>query len=637
MSADGANSSPQAGPIPARQPWWVGLVRPKGHIGPLTLSLLIALGCVPLIMAFTRILAFPGVEAPPIVGIDHLRALGNALNQWFSLEWVPPSDRPAILYLLLLPTGALLIALARLTFGLRVLGLRAILIAIGFQEAGFLPSLVLMAIVIAAIVAIRPGMQRIRLPLYARISAILCLTAIIMVAALLLGPWLRSEVVWSVAFFPVIIMAMLADGIARTLAKNNAVTAAWRAGWTIVVALVIALLSQIPAVRNIALHFPELMVTQLVAIVLISEFIDLRLLEHWPARLSSLVEGVRPWLTEKPKVAVVHNRWNAGVIGRLGRPASPKFRKRSVQWLVDALRDRGFKVRVFEGDVSLLRELQEFLPPDPRSGAPGGIALNCATGVQGIGQFCHVPAMLEMAGIAYTGPNPVTHTRLLDRYVLMTLLQQAGVPVARFTLMSNIAENIGDLPFPLLVRPRYEPDGGRNVVKDPATLADAVSRVLDHYAQDALIEEPVEGREIRASLLGNETIECLPLLERLSKGGRKLCPAPIDEALADRIRECAYNAYVAAGCRDYARIDVRVSKSSGEPKVVEVNWADIFARGGSFVRSAEAAGYSFADLMHRIVDEASRRYGVGSTPYAIPGQSGELSIVPINERRVAAK
>ena len=122
------------------------------------------------------------------------------------------------------------------------------------------------------------------------------------------------------------------------------------------------------------------------------------------------------------------------------------------------------------------------------------------------------------------------------------------------------------------------------MVEDQRTLADAVLRILNHANQDAFIEELVEGREIRVSLLGNEPVECLPLLELTSTGSRKLCPAPIDQALAERIREYAYNAYFAVGCRDYARIDVRLSKPDAEPKVVEIKWADIFARSGSFVR-----------------------------------------------------
>jgi hypothetical protein len=105
-----------------RPVWWERLVRRKGHIGPVALWLLAIVVCVPLIIALARILAFPGVYLPELFGGDSLRVLGGMLNRSFSLEWVPPDDRWAILYILLLPTSVLLITLARLTFGLRVLG-----------------------------------------------------------------------------------------------------------------------------------------------------------------------------------------------------------------------------------------------------------------------------------------------------------------------------------------------------------------------------------------------------------------------------------------------------------------------------------------------------------------------------------
>ncbi|HET7608987.1 MAG TPA: 7TM domain-containing protein, partial [Gammaproteobacteria bacterium] len=175
---------------PKRAPWH-GLVRRKGHIDPLLLGALIVIGCIPLLMALARVLALPGADVP--AGAEWLRELGRLLNQSFSLRWVMADDRPTALYLLTLPTGALLVAFARLTLGLRVLGLRAILIAIGFQEIGFLASFGLMIVVVAAIVALRPSMRRIRLPLYARLPIILCLVATIMVGALLFGPWARSE------------------------------------------------------------------------------------------------------------------------------------------------------------------------------------------------------------------------------------------------------------------------------------------------------------------------------------------------------------------------------------------------------------------------------------------------------------
>ena len=457
-------------------------------------------------------------------------------------------------------------------------------------------------------------MRHIRLPLFARVAVILCLSSMIMVSALLLAPLLRSETIWSVAFFPVIIVAMLAEGIAKTVANDSAITAAWRAGWTLIVALVIAWVCTRPTMRDIALHFPELMLTQLVIIVLIAEFFDLRLLERWPARLSELAAGNRLWRIERPIVAVVRNRWNTGVIGRLGHAASPKYRKRSVQHIVDTLRECGFKVKVFEGDIDLLKALRKLIPPNPTTGLPGGLVLNLATGVQGNARFCQVPAMLELAGIAYTGPDPVAQASMLDRYMLLTLLHNTGVPVPRFALISNPSINIGDLRFPLAVRPRCGPEARSITVKDNDELLAAVTEIRESLSQQSVVEERPTGREIRVSLLGNNQLECLPLLERRrSRTDRKTCPASLEDDLASEVRELARKTYIATGCRDYARIDIKIPKGGKKPMVVAVNWDGVLARNGSLAVCAEVAGYSYSQLLLRIVEEAALRYGAKPT------------------------
>ena len=607
-----------------------GLVRPKGHIPPRIARMLLLVAALPIVLAFSRFLALPGWEGLPF-GI--LREVGGFLNDKLTLDWVPPSDRSTILYLLILPTGALLVAFSRLTLGLRVLGMRAILISIGFRASGVLPSLGLMLVVVATVLVIRPWLRNARLPLYARITVILCVAAITMLGALLIAPALRSEAVWGVAFFPVIIMAMLAEAVAKTLEHDNAVTAIWRFLFTVLLACVIAVVTA--AVDGFLYEFPEVLLTELLAIVFISEYFDLRLLEEWPERLARLFSGDHPWFPKRPRVAVVVNRRESDVIGRLGRPAPARYRKRTVQPLVDALRDEGFQVRVLEGDRALLRELNRFLPVDTGHGGPGGIVLNLATGVQGAGRFCQVPAILEMAGLAYTGPDPLTHARLSDRFALLTLLREADVAVPRHALIAEPGSSVG-LEFPLSVRPRLEPDGPRAEVADLQALHAAVRRIRRLYRQDAVAEEIPEGREIRVALIGNATVECLPLVERSSLDGTRACPAPLDDEQAELVREVARRAYRAAGCRDYARIDVRLPPH-GAPRVVNVQWADLFLRHGSFLEAAQSAGLELPALMRRIVDEAAGRYVAVERQRRTKRKRGESSVVSLAERRAAAK
>lgn len=609
-------------------------LRPKGHIGPGTLALLAVIGGAPLLMMLARMAAFPGAPTVRIPGYELLQEFGRTLNRTLSLAWVPPDDLGTVIYLLLLPTGALLIALARMTFGLRVLGLRAILISIGVQEAGVLPSLVLIGVVVCTVVSVRPSLKRMRLPLYARLTLILSLASLIMIGALLLGPLLRSESLWNVAFFPVLIVAMLAESIAKTIVNDSAASAAWRTFWTLFLAGLLAVIGQATAFAAFMLNFPEMMVTQIVAIVFISEFLDLRLLEAWPDRLTRLAKGVRPWYTDRFPIAVIRNRWNTGIIGRLGRPAPRQHGKRSVQRIVDTLRELGFKVRVFEADVSLLRNLGDFMPPDPRTDLPGGIAFNFATGTQGQGRMCQVPAMLELAGIAYTGPGPVAQARLADRYVLLSLLRQAGIDVPEFVL-AECAADAAKLEPPLSVRPRCEPDEPGATVRDRESLEETVRRIRGEYRQDVVIEELGAGRDYRVSLIGNDIVECLPLLEYLP-GGRKVCPAPMDDALAERIRDHACRAYKAAGCRDFARVDLRLGRS-GTLRVQDIRCTWLFARRGAFVRSAEAGGYDLAGLMMRILGETAGRYdsSVGYAPES--AGSGEDAVVPLAADRAVMK
>ncbi len=615
---------------PQPERWWSGLIRRKGHISDRNLMYLGIAACLPFLLILSRILALPWGDSLPLAGLGPMRALGAFLDQTITLEWVPPADRPSILYLLLLPTGALIIAFTRLTLGVRVLGLRAILLAIGFQAAGLVPSLSLMAVVVGTVILVRPWIRSARLPLFARIAVILCLSAMIMVGALLLAPQLGSEAVWSVAFFPVIIMAMLAEAVARTLEKDDTVMAVWRVGWTLFLSLVIALIGG--AASRFSYRFPELLLTQLVMIVFISEFFDLRLLEKWPQRVSRLAAGMRPWYKPKPKVVVVRNRDLSGVVGQLGRRAPAHYRKQKIQKLLDALRSEGFDVSVLEADLKLPVELGRALPANPRFGTPSGIVFNLATGIQGRGRFAHAPAMMEMAGVPYTGPDPVAHAQMADRVALMAMLKGAEVPVPRSRLLVNASESV-DFEFPVAVRPRFEPDARRIKARNRRSLRAAVRDIQDTWAQAAVVEEVVGGREIRVSLLGNEDVECLPLLEYSTKGRSKACPAPLEEDVAQRVRDCARAAFRAAQCRDYARVDIRLTQFS-EPVVVDVKWVDVLARRGSFMNAAEVAGYSYPALLHRIVNVAAQRYV--SDARMEEERKADSTVVSLADRRAAA-
>ncbi|MBI5167930.1 MAG: ATP-grasp domain-containing protein [Candidatus Eisenbacteria bacterium] len=326
------------------------------------------------------------------------------------------------------------------------------------------------------------------------------------------------------------------------------------------------------------------------------------------------------------KIAVVRNRRNEGVVARFGVPTAEKYGRAAVQGVLDALRTAGHEAIVLEGDGTLFARLAEFMPADPATGRPTGMVFNMAYGVQGECRYVHVPGVLESIGVPYTGSSPRGHAACLDKVLTKLLIEKAGVRTPRFCTMWSAADFDESLRFPLVVKPRHESTSlGLSLVHDRAEVEAAVAGIVATYGQDALVEEYVDGREVAIGLLGNDPVEVLPIVE-LDFGGRasrivskgdkfhktddepeKVCPAPLDVVLERKLHALAHRVWRACGCRDYARIDVRIGLD-GEPSVLEINSMASLGAGGSYMRAAGVAGYTFDTLVAEIVDRAHRRY-----------------------------
>lgn len=326
------------------------------------------------------------------------------------------------------------------------------------------------------------------------------------------------------------------------------------------------------------------------------------------------------------KIAVVRNRSYDGVFSRLGQPCPERYGRRSVQTVLNALRAGGHTVEVFEGDINLLTNLNGFIPPDAVTGKPAGMVFNMAYGIQGDARYTHVPAMLEMAGMPYTGPGPQSHAMCLDKVVTKLLLEQNGIPTPRYRVLADPKEPVKGLRYPLIVKPRHESTSlGIRIVDNRRELESAVDAVLTEYRQDALVEEYIDGREVAIGLLGNNPPEILPVVEiafddrdikimtkpdKFHRSGtepRKICPAPMSAGLADSLRRMAVTGFDACKCRDYARLDIRLDRD-GNPYVLEINSMATLGQKGGFVLAARKAGYTFKQLIWQIVDHAHERY-----------------------------
>src|SRR5262245_27617761 len=605
-------------------------LRPKGNLTRAELFLLLALAIVPLISVAIRISALPGMLGPPM-SKGLLPSIGHELNQMLSLDQTPATDRGQILYLLFLPTGALIVAIARLTFGLRVIGFRSILISVGFQHAGILPSLMLIAVVVTTVLTLRPALVRFRLPYYARLSVVMSLSVVILLLSLLVAPWLRSDMLFGLGFFPVLILGLLAERIAKTLDRDSWRTACWRGGMTLGIAILLAGIGMIPGLREVQIRFPELVLTQFISVIFVSEYLDFRMFQDLDARLSG-VAAPRLFSDQRGlRVAVVRNLRRNGVVGRLGEPSPPGYDQHAIRRIVAALRARGYTVRVFEGDMRLLSGLRDFIPSHPRTGTPGGLVLNLAHGIQGELPGLHVPAMLEMSGVPYTGATRRSRLVSADPLLMAALRRNAGLEALALQAVRSPSELRGKTRFPVVVEPRYGPRAESRVVRNRRQLEDAIKRAVRQRSQGAIVRSPVSGPEIQVAVIGNDPPECLPLIDPGSRDRGLQCPATLAPALAQRIADTALAAFRALHCRDYALVRLRVSRS-GKLQVIEVGQAEALAPGRAFALAAEAAGMSLGELLERIIEAARSRYreGVTDIQEVVPRRSDEAG--PVDSR-----
>lgn len=248
----------------------------------------------------------------------------------------------------------------------------------------------------------------------------------------------------------------------------------------------------------------------------------------------------------------------------------------------------------------------------------------------------YLAGFLELLPVPYTGSSPETLALVRRKDRTKWLLQGAGLPTAKFWLVPK------SNPLPeaelraaldqgaLFVKPAGEDASlgisDSSVVESYERLIAQVAEVRDRYG-DVLIERYIDGREFNIAIIALPEIEILPLAEiRFAdlpwpivtydakwtpgtpgfEGTPVDCPAQLSPELADRIRETARAAFELTGCRDYARVDLRVDRSD-QVFVLEVNPNPDLSPDAGFARALRAAGIDYADFVERLISVAAAR------------------------------
>lgn len=310
------------------------------------------------------------------------------------------------------------------------------------------------------------------------------------------------------------------------------------------------------------------------------------------------------------------------------KPAETAVVVDAVEKLKTELRNEGHSVIcVPVVDDSLVQILEPYHPNDY-------IVFNWCEGLPGRHRGDSLVAeILEHLNFVYTGACPRVLAFSWDKAAVRELLNSCGVPTPTGKVIDTKVIGSWDR-FPAIVKPPWEHCGlgisTDAVVMDRQELEARVAFVQDNLNQPALVEAFIDGRELHVTLWGNGDIHALPAAEmdfsafdsvkdRLCTFDAKFAPgsthyekietripASLDQTQLSCLNRTAIQAYRAMGCRDYARIDLRMENDLFY--VLDVNPNADFSPDTSLVHAAEEIGLSYGAIASWLVNLAAQRH-----------------------------
>ena len=271
------------------------------------------------------------------------------------------------------------------------------------------------------------------------------------------------------------------------------------------------------------------------------------------------------------------------------------------------------------------------------------VIVNLCEGYRGCPQFeSHIAALLEIEGLAFTGNPAKTLLLCQDKYRTKILLRDSGLRTPDFVHVKSANTEV-NLSFPLIVKPNCEDAslgiGVDSVVHDQNSLRRKVDDLLNTFGKSVIIEEYVDGREFSVAVFDDYTPIALQVSEidfsglpssllpvcsyeakwivdhPLYEHSKPQCPASIETNLRETLQLDAVKAFGAMECRDYARIDYRVSPK-GIPSVLEVNPNPDISLDAGYARALTASGFHYCEFWERMIQKALRRKENNDQVYA---------------------
>jgi D-alanine-D-alanine ligase len=264
------------------------------------------------------------------------------------------------------------------------------------------------------------------------------------------------------------------------------------------------------------------------------------------------------------------------------------------------------------------------------------IVFNFVESVEGNSHYeSYIAGVYDILRIPYTGNTAIALGNCLIKSRTKHILEAYNVRIPKFyhARYNDKNKTLDDfnLDYPVIAKLIHEDASigisEYSVIYNKKDLKKRLKFLFQNYKQDVIVEEYIDGRELNISILGDEILPISEIVfENLPDKYPKIityeakwspdsiyykntipsCPAKLDKTLSEKIKQVAYDSFTALGCRDYARVDIRLDKKN-VPYVIEVNPNPDISVDSGFVRSATAANLSYDELLNKIAGFAIGR------------------------------
>jgi D-alanine-D-alanine ligase len=268
-----------------------------------------------------------------------------------------------------------------------------------------------------------------------------------------------------------------------------------------------------------------------------------------------------------------------------------------------ALAELGHEVIDADPSVDLAQ-----LPGMARDADFAFVNLHGAPGEDGL-----IQSMLEGAGCPYQGSRPGPSLLTLNKAASKSVFADAGLPTPDWELVTEVPAPgwTSRIAPPVFVKPNQGGSSlGMALIDTPEALAPAAEAIV-RGGDSCLVEKLAPGREVTCAVLGREALPLILIRPKaaaffdyeskyVAGAAEEICPAPVEEDIAEKIREYSLKAHEMLGLSGYSRADFMVA--GGEPTLLEVNTLPGMTPTSLVPQAAAEAGYDFAALIARLIE-----------------------------------